>query len=445
MSCAIYYWDLSIFITFFFFLFLAKVFFNKQKGTAIKLQRVSFLVNVCCAVLITLSFETIYGTWHSRGKDDLTFYTIAIKLLEGKDGFYFTGHYFDWAAVKYKLYVLVFAIWYKILNFIGINGNLFFHLNIINSFVGSFIAPFIYKIGLKLFGNSSVTPKKAAIVCLFFPPLVYYSAVIIRDIWVLSFFLMIIYLVISDKNVIKKIVLIVLLLMVIYYIRSSNAFFMLLFIMLYVILNIKSRVVTFIINKVIPILALVVFILLFIILQLPTAETAPPKTDVFNFFKYTINYYRELAASQSVENSIGLKLRLSNNPIILILYYIYVYLGPIPPKFIKDFNIINVFLGIGNFIWYVMSPLYFLHSFQLRKTSCNVFVKSYFWFLIIVLIIVGTATGTQRHILFVYPIILLFSVDYILNHKKQFYVYLKAFLFLSLIGVLIYSFVKTIL
>jgi len=130
---------------------------------------------------------------------------------------------------------------------------------------------------------------------------------------------------------------------------------------------------------------------------------------------------------------------------VIFVYYVYFYLSPVPPVFIKNFNIVNVFLGVGNILWYIVSPLYFIHSFQLRKTSNIVFIKSFFWFLILVLIMVGTATGEQRHLLFLYPIVFLFSIDYVLNHKQQFYTYLMSFFFIGIFSVLIYILLKMII
>ncbi|WP_106793795.1 hypothetical protein [Aquimarina sp. Aq78] len=444
--CAIYYQDFSILITFFFLLYLGRFILNKQVYTVKKMQRFSFLVNVCGAVIITFCFEYLNNTWYSAGQDDFAFYSIANDFSKGIRDFDFDGHRFEWSSVQYKLYVWIFAYWYKLLNIVGIKGNLFFHLNIINSFVASFIAPCIYKIGLQLFGNKSVTSEKAAFFCAVFPPFVYYSGAIIRDTWIICFFLMIIYLILSDKKFIKKLILISILIVSIFYLRKSSAVFVVTLISLYILFNTRNVYITFFINRIVPVVTLMILMVFFIAMQLPTPKIAPSNTDILNYINYTTNYYRDLATSESVQNSIGLRLRLSNNPIVLLVYYIYFYFSPIPPKFIKDFNIINLYLGIGNILWYVLSPLYFIHTIQLKNDVKNkIFVRAYFWFLIIVLIMVGTATGEQRHLLLIYPIVLLFSIDYIVNHKNQFYKYLLIFFFLSLFGVLIYALLKMLI
>ena len=443
--CANHYGNLSIFITFFFCLYTGKFFFRKESNTAKTLQRVSFFVNVCSAVIITFCFEHINNTWFSAGQDDFTFHNISSGLAQGQYDFRSAGRNFNWHAVQYKLYILIFAYWYKFLSLIGINGNFFFHLNIINSFVASFIAPFIYKIGLKLFGEESSTPKKAAFFCLFFPTFIYYSAIIIRDTWVICFFLMAVYFMLSDKSFIKKLVLIFVLIITVFYIRKASAVFISMFIFIYALFNTRNSYIVFFIYRIVPVVMVLILAVFFTAMQLPTPKIAPAHSDVLNYVNYITNYYRELATSESAHNSIGLRLRLSNNPIVVFIYHIYFYFSPIPPKFIKDFNIITVFLGIGNLLWYLLSPLYFIHAFQLKNSNKKVFIRAFFWFLILVLVIVGTTTGVQRHLLLIYPIVLLFAVDYILNHKKQFYRYVAVFFFLFLISGLIYALLKMII
>jgi len=432
-----YYQDLSVFITFFFLLYLGKLLLKKQVHTIYKLQRNSFFVNVCSGVLIT--------TWYSSGQDDFTFYSISTFLSKGQYNFNIADRYFEWSSIQYKFYVLAFAYWYKMLNIIGVSSNFFFHLNIINSFVASFIAPFVYKIGLKVFGDKSSTPKIAALFCLLFPILIYYSSVIIRDSWIITFFLMIVYALISNKTLLRKLLLIFVLLFLVFFLRKSSAVFIVALILLYIVFNTKNAFFVFLINRIVPFVTLFILLIFFIAIQLPVPEVAPPNTEVLNYISYTVNFYRNLSASEAVDSSVGLQLRLSNNPIVIFVYYVYFYLSPVPPVFIKNFNIVNVFLGVGNILWYIVSPLYFIHSFQLRKTSNIVFIKSFFWFLILVLIMVGTATGEQRHLLFLYPIVFLFSIDYVLNHKQQFYTYLMSFFFIGIFSVLIYILLKMII
>lgn len=439
-----YYSDFSAFITFFFFLFLGQLFFLGC-GFCRRIQLISFLVNITAAVVIVSSFQALYGTWYSEGKDDFAFYSLSKDLVDSTKNLAIKDVDIEWHSVQYKLYIWVFSKWFTFLNFLGIKANFFFHLNILNSFVASFIAPFIYKLGRLIFNGEEKTPKRTAYFLAFFPPLVYYSAILSRDTWIVTMFLIVVFIALAKYDRYKKVILIPILLVITYYIRDSAAVFAIMFLGLYMAVKSKNTYISYFMDKIAPIAAIGVIIMVFLSLQLPKSEVAPSKLDILNYINYIVNFYRDLSLAESTDASLGIRLRMSNNPVLLVFYYIYIYIGPIPPKLVKDFNLINIFLAVGNIIWYIIAPLFFIHVYQLRKTGKRVFLKAFFWFLAVVLVIVGSTTGGQRHILFLYPLISLFSIDYILNHRKQFFNYMKVLFLLIILGIGFYSILKMLL
>lgn len=413
----------SIFLTFILLFFLGSTSFLKSGKTPTELFIISFFINVFISVIITYYFIHVNNVPFSEGRDDFTFYDLTVHWLKGISKFdaYATKEYgISWATIEYKLYIQILGNWFKFLNSIGIDSNHFFHLNIINCWFGAFAPPLIF-----LIANKVSSPKIAQLTTLFvllYSPIIYYSSIIIRDTLIITFFLLIVWVAVKQMGGLKKLILLLLLIYLIIYLRSVSALFATIFILTFFTSKSRIKQLRFFFHKKFLIVFIgLTFLAATILIATDMAIIKSIDFIIFDKISRYYEFYKQRAIAESGSGSIGLFLKQSNNPIIFIISVFYIYLSPIPPVFIKDLNVLNLFIGYGNMLWYILGTTFFVAVLQAyRSRGMSNLLKSTLLCAIGSLLFVTMTTGNTRHLYFLHPLIAMFSIDYALNHKIQF-------------------------
>lgn len=413
----------SVLITFFSLFILGIIFFLKSGKTTPQLFLISFCFNISISAIITYYFIYLNGIPFSEGGDDFTFYDLTIHWLEGIskfDSYAIKEYGISWSTIEYKLYIQIFGNWFKFLNSIGIESNHFFHLNILNCWFGAFAAPLIF-----LITNKVASPKVAQLTSLFvliYSPLIFYSSIIIRDTLIITLFLLIVWVAIKQMSSIKKAIIILLLIYFIIYLRNVSALFAIIFILTFFISKSRIKQIRIFLHKkfIIIIIGLIVLVAAILI----ATNMSVLKNIDFFIFNNVVRYYefyKQHAVEQGSGGSIGLFLKQSNNPFIFIISVFYIYLSPIPPEFIKKMNLINLFLGYGNILWYIIGPTFFIAVLQeYRSRGMSNLLKSTLICLLVSLIFIAMTSGNVRHLYFLHPLIAMFSINYAVKYKMQF-------------------------
>lgn len=368
------------------------------------------------------------------------FYNISRDFKDGLRVFDYGR--LPWDAINYKAYIIVMGGWLKALNVIGLSDDSFLNLNLVNSFVGALSVVLVYRIFRTLTGET--LGWKIGMFALLFPSVVFYSATIIRDTFVLFTFAFSIYiLAVSEWSGIKKTALLLACFVFMYYLRNASAFPLAAFVVVYMLLNVKGT------NF--KVLAIGLFFLGIVIAAavLVTAaamhppKVQPPETDFMNFLSYQIHYYNKLIIAETSWDSLGIRLRNFDSPVMVCLGIVYMYFSPVPPLFVQSPTFANFFLGIGNIIWYFIA---FSYAFSIFKPSSSTIHRKVWWAILITLLLsllmVFFSSSDPRHLLFIQPFIAGFTIEFLLTSKRSAFLLGKMALIGGLILAVLYLILK---
>jgi hypothetical protein len=378
----------------------------------------AFLLNSLFAVLLALSFFLEHGDPFIGGGDDETFYEISRGFKDGLRVFD-KKNAFSWSSLNYKAYIIVMAGWLKMLNIIGFSDDSFLNLNLVNSFFGALSVVLIFLIFKSIMGVE--LGKKTAYWVLLFPPVIFYSATIIRDTMVLFVFsLSLFILFVTNWRWRMKLPLLLVCLLVMYYVRDASSFLLAVFIITYIGLGLKGNN-----HKLLFIAGCFLAIIVALSTLLVAASTAPPavqplKTDFIKFLSYQIHYYNKEILHESLQTSLGARLRDFSNPVAVLTGILYMFFSPVPPLFFQSFTFGNLFLGLGNMVWYFIG---FLYVFSVFQSSYSPVHRRVWWAvlmtLLLSLLMVYFSSGDSRHLHFIQPFIIGFTVEYFTRNKNS--------------------------
>lgn len=418
---AFYYWSFTFLFSFTLLLFLGLTFF---KNTPRKIFLSSYLLNIGIAGLLAIYYQSINNAPFIGGGDDELFYIYATRISKSWLSEFGIEYL---AGMNYKLYIHTHAFWFDILKLFGIKDYFFFHSVLFNAFIGGLIPSLIYQITRKFFEDDFAI--KAAILVAFFPITAFYSSTLLRECFVTLQFLLVVKLCISNLSTFSKNFLIFFILLLAYLTRPASAFFISIFPVIYYIISAKNSK-----QRIFLIIATISLVALGLIL----------KESIYNRdLEETKKLYNELAQETAAENSLGLKLIQSNNPVLNAFSIVYLLYSPIPPPFISEFRLDYLYISFGSLMWYFILPIFFIsvpYYFK-EKIHANIFF-SFFVFFVFSAIVVNFTSSDVRHLQPIYPLSVVFVYYYLKNNYMEVKKYIYLYLFLIPIPVFVYVFLK---
>jgi|GEM_PF-6131470 len=396
----------NLYSPFFSFVLFATIGCIFLRGNARVFYLLSFFVYVVFGHLLAWSFYRDHTNFFIGGGDDQLFYDLALSFA--REGFdVLDPHYIGLSS---KGYVHILASYVSVLDFLGFKGkSYFFDLLFINNALGAFTISAVY--GLVRNRLNVKLKLRFCLFLVFFPFVLYYSSTLLRDVCVMISLSTVACLIASNLKSYLKGMLIALVIMILATIRPASALFVLTLPVSFVLLSIKS----FFWRSSIAIGILAGAIILYV----QFSSLYGVQIDASN------EMYNNLVEQEASGDSIGAKLRASKNPVLVVANTIYTLYSPIPPPIFKDISFRNGVLSIGSFLWYFLLPAYFFSVWwNYKKQNINRFdlmMKSFSITFISSLIIISFTSGDTRHLLFLYPFVLLGVFQYI-NQKKQAYV-----------------------
>lgn len=302
-------------------------------------------------------------------------------------------------------------------------------IKIFNSWIGSLIPIFIYRISQSLRDSGLLLkPFNIALFSSIYPTMIYYSSVGHRDIWIALFTVIFIYsLFLESKN---KYLLIIFSLFVVFLFRPFSFLILVIVFLTYYVLLVKDKMSNRLKYIVYPIIAISISYIF-----------------ISFFYEYIDRYTMDIAAYQSrAELSSGadsFAMRLYNipSPLSEISRFIYGIYTPIPP--IRTFQLDNVIFMIGHIVWYMMVPLIiYIYIFRIKsiyKKNKKLFVILFY--MVILLIGISLTSLDFRHKTAIYPfgiIVYMYALNTI-NKKKILSINLFYVIFLMLLLVIYYA------
>ncbi|MBT1700921.1 hypothetical protein KK083_28775 [Fulvivirgaceae bacterium PWU4] len=402
--------------------------------------RYSYLLNVFFAIVFTQAFLLEHGDPFTGMGDDFTIHQIAIDNKNGiesyKDGL-------AWSGLNYKAYITALSLWLKVLNLAGFSSDYFLNLIILNSWMGAFVSPVIYLIFKKF--TTDENSSTIAWITLLYPLSIYYSATIIRDIVVTLFFSIgVLVMLTRFRSKLLKFLLLSFCVFVLYHIREASGFFLFIFLITHYVLRKTGGSLRYVIRASILAVLMFVFSILLTALSMRPPKELPPMTHFMAYLSHRIHFYNDAAISQATE-SLGAEIRKSGNPVLLVLSLPHLFFSPVPPRFFFGMTTSNIFLGIGNLVWYFFG---FFYLFSFINLPSRGEVNSFWWAALITafaaLLIINFTSGDVRHFSFIHPVLIGFAFIFIKNNKAAFGYLMKTFLLFALIIVLAYTALKLV-
>lgn len=429
----------SIILAYLLLAFIGTVLFRKQDNLATQFFFYAFTLYVSLAILFTSLHSLEHGDpFTGLGEDDKGYYETAKDYKDGIRKFEFVQA--EWSAINYKAYIIILSGWLKLLNILGFNSDFYFNLNILNCFIGAFSAPFMY-----LIFRRWATERQARIIAtltLLYPPVVYYSAAIIRDVTILTLFSLGVLIADSEMKRVKKVILSILILWVLACIRDASAFFLAVFFVGHWLYKLNPRTMGAT-TKTLILFGIGFFIVLFTTVLSETPKTSrPPITHVLEYVNYRIHYYFKLSAAEGDENSLGGKIRASQNPLVLATSVPITYFSPAPPLFFYKQTVSHWFLGLGNMLWYFFGFVYLLTVVWSRQGQVNRLYIPILATLSAALLLISFTSGDFRHLFFLHPFLIGFAVIFLFKNKGQIHLILGMFGLLMVVLISIYITLK---
>jgi hypothetical protein len=334
------------------------------------------------------------------GGDSQTYHATFIDMLNGSFHNFF-GRYEFYLYIGWKFYGVIYFL---------TSSTSYIYFAFLSLFIGANTAPLLYKVGVNRFHEKTLI--YACLMTCFFPSLLQINVVILRESFIIAPFIYSVYLSINQKSI-KNTLLFVATLVFMLNIRLEIGGMAFLFYILYnyVFISKNKNDANGIIRIMLFIVALV-FSLQFIN-SLNDLDYWSPKRQMAAYDQRS----QESMAGASISRS------LRQGGIIgrLVLFF-YCAFVPVPPHVIYFPFLHNFLLCWGNIVWYFVLPV---SVFEITKTirkknNISSFSLSFFVvFVSAILIISLTSLGSERHKLYLYPIIFLFFCQFVCLHSKR--------------------------
>jgi hypothetical protein len=420
---AAFYRELSVVFSFFILYFAGRFLVKKNAEGEILLFEVSFLINVLAAIFLTMIFRLEHGDPYTGMGDDMTIYEIARDFKNGITRF--AGD-LSWNGVNYKTYVIVLSGWLRLLNLVGFSSDFFFNLNILNCWMGAFIAPVVCNI-FKHF-TSERNSRSIGWLALLYPLSIYFSANIIRDTVVTLFFALGV-LVTLDTSLgrMKKVLYLAVVTFLLYNLRDVSGLFLVTFICSFLAINLIANPVKYFVKVSVLIVLGFAFSILLAALAMSPPKVLPPLSDFMNHLSFRIHFYNDLALSTAGE-SLGAQLRQSRNPVLIGLSLPHLFFSPAPPRFFYGLTASNIVMGVGNIMWYFFGFAFLLSAINLPNHGrLNSFWWSLFLTALTSLLIINFTSGDVRHFAYLHPLLMGLAYMFLSKHPMVFNITFKIF------------------
>jgi hypothetical protein len=378
------------------------------------------------------SYINVAGQPFIPGGDAEMYYNRITSIAQGNNESYYG---------RYKLFLKILSSYYKVILYLG--GSIsYYYFFFFSMFVGANLSPLLYKIG-KGFFSEKVLISGCILTCLF-PGLIQVATNSWRESLVYTPFLLSIYLAININRA-KNLILYFLTFMFLANIRLEIGVISLTFFVLFNFVFLNKKELDWI-SLMSSKLLLLLLLLTVIFFAFQNGLFEYLKFEKSSSLSYQMGAYTEMSNETTDDNSISNTLR-NAGLIGRFLLFFYTLFAPIPPPgfFQRSFTFYNLFISIGAIFWYFLMPIAVIGMLNnFKKYNLSSFTKSFFISFVLGIIIISlTSIGTQRHKLYLYPILFLYAYDYleVSKSKTKAKLILKILLFYA-IGLTLYLFWK---
>jgi len=393
------------------------------------LFRINLNISLLLLPLFLWSFVMLTGKPFIEGGDSEDYYNDFMQLLNGKAEINLRS--------RYILYYIVSWKYYTVINFITGSAS-YLYLMFLTLFISANTAPLLHKIGKNENCNERVLLGACLLTC-FFPSLIQTNIVILREGFIVAPFLLAIYLSQKFKYAItrKKIKYIVFLLLTLLWIgniRFEVSVIVCIFFLLYNYVFVNR----FSIKN---------WLFLGITVALALLFVTPYITGLQLTEYYDITTKREFFDSLSSEKTDSITGYLRHLGFIgRIVLFFYCAFMPLPIFLFSHPSIPHYcFLAIGNVMWYFILYVSVIEIFSnIRHKVYTAFSKSFtVIFIAVIYMLSNTLLGTERHKLYIYPLMFIFFFNYVYGHSKRTVMHnLLCFIIVILILIFVYLFLK---
>jgi hypothetical protein len=409
------------------FILLGNVFYRGK--TERNLFRINLNVSLILLPLFLWSFVLLTGKPFIEGGDSEDYYNDFMQLLNGNAEISLRSRYILYYIVSWKYFAVIKLI---------TGSTSYLYLMLLTAFISANTAPLLYKIGKNENFKENVLLGASLLTCVF-PSLVQTNIVILREGFIVAPFLLAVYLSqkIKHADAWKKSKSIAFLLLTILWIGNIRFEVCVPVVLFFVLYNYVFAGKFSIKN----------WLFLGIIAALAALFVLPNITGLQLTEYYDINAKRELFDTRSLENSDSISGALRHSGFIgRFLLFFYCAFMPLPVYLFSNLAIPHYYLlAAGNMMWYFVLFASVMEIFRnIKQKKFLGFSKS---FLIIALAVIymlsNTLLGTERHKLYLYPVMFLFFFSYLYNHSRKTIIHnLIRYLLILLMLICIYLLLK---
>jgi hypothetical protein len=386
------------------FMLLGNILYHDR--TERNLFRINLNISLFLLPLFLWSYTLQTGKPFITGGDSEAYYNNFMLLLDGKVEIN--------PRSRYILYYLVSWKYYAFMKFLtGSTSYLF--LVLLTLFISANTAPLLYKIGRNENFKEQVLLSACLMTCVF-PSLVERYIIIMREGFIIAPFLFSVYLSQKIKNTegvgkLKYACLFLLTILWIGNIRFEISAIAILFFFLY---NYVFTDKAFSFKNYVFLCGVAILAALFILPNIVGVQLTE---------HYDLSAKMESFDTQSLENVDSLTSSLRHRGFIgrFILFF-YCAFMPVPPHVISNLSTPHYYLlAAGNVMWYFMLPVSMVGIFRnIKQKTFSGFSKSFLVIALVAILMLSlTLLGTERHKIYIYPIVFLFFFNYLSNTSKK--------------------------
>ena len=377
------------------------------------------------ATFFLMILNWVNGNPFLAGGDDLFFYSAGKELFLAEYNIITEVDGIPLWVANYPFYLYLISFYYGFLSQLGLDSLHFYHLTLLKVAFGASIPVFIFNLARHY--QKDIT-KVDLITIILFPALVLQTVSFLRDSIISFFFILGVLKAASNKRIISRLIWLLPLATIIYFIRPVHAFFLIIFLVIYIVFENRR----FLWLKIFGVSALAVICLFFFNKEV---------TTFFEQYERVQGMYTELSLETNQEGSLGVKLYSSNAPMLIPIKLLYYFLSPIPPPIVSGLSGLSLYLSLGAIFWYFII-FGFLKSVMKQSSRENPFYVSLFVLFVLAGLVGISSSKDPRHLTFMYPIILPFGLKELNTMpKNQLYVICILSAIFGLLGYVLFKFV----
>jgi hypothetical protein len=342
------------------------------------------------AFLLYSSYLLESGSYCTYGGDDEAYFKMVQNALNDDTRIFSIQNFLN---NRYSSYIYLSYFLLLPFKLVGLQIDFPITLALFHAAVGSLIIPIYNSIFRKLTGISKIPFS-----LFLFTPIIYYS-IVNREVINYLIYGVFIYYIISNYNWFINIIRLIVSFTLMYFVRPETSFSLGIFLFFNSINSLK-KVLIFGLS----------FLSILFVYQFFT------KNHVTAIDQGQLIYF-QLPQANISQSSIGSFLRYATNPIIKCLNYFYYVMSPIPPYVIRQYNFENIFLSIGQILWYCVLFSLIRNWEKLAECTKNRIFIANLLVLLIYVFIVAFYGGTQRHYYTFVPIVLM-SFDFLYYNNE---------------------------